>query len=72
MGERHHDLSFYMPPLNDIVHKSASGFIGLPAAQALSRAGHIVYGLTRFEEKAKLLAADESKLTQLHDTAQAN
>ena len=59
-----------MPP--HIVHKSASGFIGLPAAQALSRAGHIVYGLTRFEEKAKLLAADESKLTQLHDTAQAN
>jgi len=37
----------------------ASGFIGLPAAQALSRAGHIVYGLTRSERKAKQLAADE-------------
>jgi len=37
----------------------ASGFIGLPAAQALSRAGHIVYGLTRSEAKGKQLAADE-------------
>ncbi|KAH7925461.1 NAD(P)-binding protein [Leucogyrophana mollusca] len=37
----------------------ASGFIGLPVAQALSRAGHTVYGLTRSESKAKQLAADE-------------
>jgi len=37
----------------------ASGFIGLPAAQALSRAGHIVYGLTRSAAKGKQLAADE-------------
>lgn len=37
----------------------ASGFIGLPAAQALCRSGHVVYGLTRSEEKAKQLAADE-------------
>jgi nucleoside-diphosphate-sugar epimerase len=37
----------------------ASGFIGLPAAQALVRTGHQVYGLTRSEEKGRLLAADE-------------
>ncbi|KAF8551246.1 NAD(P)-binding protein [Imleria badia] len=37
----------------------ASGFIGLPAAQALSRAGHIVYGVTRSETKAQQLAAAE-------------
>ncbi|KAH7913323.1 hypothetical protein BJ138DRAFT_1099596 [Hygrophoropsis aurantiaca] len=37
----------------------ASGFIGQPVAQALSRAGHIVYGLTRSEAKAKQLAAEE-------------
>ncbi|PSR88859.1 hypothetical protein PHLCEN_2v5008 [Hermanssonia centrifuga] len=37
----------------------ASGFIGLPVARALSRAGHIVYGLTRSESKAKALAAEE-------------
>ncbi|KAJ7637767.1 hypothetical protein B0H17DRAFT_1164058 [Mycena rosella] len=38
----------------------ATGFIGLPAAQALVRAGHIVYGLARTQAKAKLLAAEES------------
>ncbi|EKM60369.1 uncharacterized protein PHACADRAFT_179692 [Phanerochaete carnosa HHB-10118-sp] len=37
----------------------ASGFIGLPAAQALVRAGHIVYGLTRSKEKAQQLAEEE-------------
>ncbi|KAH8103279.1 hypothetical protein BXZ70DRAFT_715169 [Cristinia sonorae] len=37
----------------------ATGFIGLPAAQALVRAGHIVYGLARTPEKAQLLAAEE-------------
>ncbi|KAJ7206324.1 hypothetical protein GGX14DRAFT_457580 [Mycena pura] len=37
----------------------ATGFIGLPAAQALVRAGHIVYGLARTPEKAKLLAREE-------------
>ncbi|KDQ52201.1 hypothetical protein JAAARDRAFT_50342 [Jaapia argillacea MUCL 33604] len=37
----------------------ASGFIGLPAAQALVRAGHVVYGLTRSAAKAKELAAEE-------------
>jgi len=37
----------------------ASGFIGFPIAQALTRAGHIVYGLTRSEAKAKQLAAEE-------------
>lgn len=37
----------------------ASGFVGLPAAQALSRAGHEVYGQTRSEAKAKQLSADE-------------
>ncbi|KAJ7078011.1 hypothetical protein B0H15DRAFT_954777 [Mycena belliarum] len=37
----------------------ATGFIGLPAAQALVRAGHMVYGLSRSEAKAKMLAAEE-------------
>jgi len=37
----------------------ATGFIGLPAAQALVRAGHTVYGLARTEAKAKMLAAEE-------------
>ncbi|TCD70853.1 hypothetical protein EIP91_001161 [Steccherinum ochraceum] len=37
----------------------ATGFIGLPAAQALVRAGHSVYGLARTPEKAKQLAAEE-------------
>lgn len=41
--------------------RSASGFIGLPAAQALVRAGHIVYGVTRSESKVKSLAAEESE-----------
>jgi nucleoside-diphosphate-sugar epimerase len=39
----------------------ASGFIGLPVAQAFVRAGHVVYGLTRSQAKAKLLSAEESK-----------
>ncbi|KAI0796231.1 hypothetical protein C8Q75DRAFT_803267 [Abortiporus biennis] len=37
----------------------ATGFIGLPVSQALVRAGHIVYGLTRTAEKAKQLQAEE-------------
>ncbi|KAL6303959.1 NAD(P)-binding protein [Sparassis latifolia] len=37
----------------------ASGFIGFPAAQAFVRAGHIVYGVTRSQEKAKQLAGEE-------------
>ncbi|KAJ6585734.1 NAD(P)-binding protein [Mycena capillaripes] len=37
----------------------ATGFIGFPAAQALVRAGHIVYGLARTQAKAKVLAAEE-------------
>ncbi|KZT25447.1 NAD(P)-binding protein [Neolentinus lepideus HHB14362 ss-1] len=37
----------------------ASGFIGLPVAQALVRAGHVVYGVTRSAVKAKQLAAEE-------------
>ncbi|KZT11966.1 NAD(P)-binding protein [Laetiporus sulphureus 93-53] len=36
-----------------------TGFIGLPAAQAFVRAGHIVYGVTRSAQKAKKLAAEE-------------
>jgi len=35
------------------------GFIGFPAAQALVRAGHIVYGQTRSQQKAQLLASEE-------------
>lgn len=41
---------------------SATGFIGFPAAQALVRAGHRVYGLARSAAKAQLLAAEESVL----------
>ncbi|KAI1797155.1 NAD(P)-binding protein [Ganoderma leucocontextum] len=37
----------------------ATGFIGLPIAQAFVRAGHVVYGQTRSEEKAKQLVAEE-------------
>ncbi|KAJ6530957.1 hypothetical protein DFH09DRAFT_1044708 [Mycena vulgaris] len=37
----------------------ATGFIGFPAAQALVRAGHTVYGLARTPAKAKLLALEE-------------
>ncbi|KAI0076345.1 NAD(P)-binding protein [Panus rudis PR-1116 ss-1] len=36
----------------------ATGFIGFPVAQALVRAGHIVYGLAR-TEKSRLLAKEE-------------
>ncbi|KAL5525327.1 hypothetical protein ACEPAF_9197 [Sanghuangporus sanghuang] len=37
----------------------ATGFIGFPAAQALVRAGHEVYGQTRNPDKAKLLVSEE-------------
>ncbi|KAL4265168.1 NAD(P)-binding domain superfamily protein [Pleurotus pulmonarius] len=37
----------------------ATGFIGFPVAQALARAGHIVYGLTRSEANGNKLAAEE-------------
>ncbi|CCM04668.1 uncharacterized protein FIBRA_06854 [Fibroporia radiculosa] len=37
----------------------ASGFIGLPVAQAFVRAGHEVYGVTRSPAKAKELAVEE-------------
>jgi nucleoside-diphosphate-sugar epimerase len=50
-----------------IAHFSATGFIGLPTAQALARAGHIVYGLARTEAKAKLLVADESAFVASSD-----
>ncbi|KAJ7768046.1 NAD(P)-binding protein [Mycena olivaceomarginata] len=51
----HHNSSTAMK----VLVLGATGFIGFPAAQALARAGHIVYGLARTEEKAKLLAAEE-------------
>jgi hypothetical protein len=50
-----------------LVGTSVSGFIGLPAAQAFIHTGHIVYGPTHSEEKAKLLTADESKLDPVND-----
>ncbi|TFY83505.1 hypothetical protein EWM64_g521 [Hericium alpestre] len=37
----------------------ASGFIGLPAARALSRAGHEVFGLIRSKAMANQFLADE-------------
>ncbi|EIN11956.1 NAD(P)-binding protein [Punctularia strigosozonata HHB-11173 SS5] len=40
-------------------HHRASGFIGLPISQALVRAGHVVYGVTRSEKNAKKLAEEE-------------
>ena len=48
------------PTTHHLFFDSATGFIGLPAAQALVRAGHYVYGLTRSQQKAKQLAAEES------------
>lgn len=43
-----------------ITFGSASGFIGLPIAQASVRAGHQVFGQTRSQGKAKQLIAEES------------
>jgi nucleoside-diphosphate-sugar epimerase len=37
----------------------ATGFIGMPAAQAFVRAGHIVYGVTRSQSNAAALAKEE-------------
>ncbi|KAH9942891.1 NAD(P)-binding protein [Amylocystis lapponica] len=42
-----------------VIVLGATGFIGLPVAQAFVRAGHIVYGVTRSASKAKALAAEE-------------
>ncbi|KAJ6586549.1 hypothetical protein B0H10DRAFT_2168045 [Mycena sp. CBHHK59/15] len=43
-----------------LVERSATGFIGFPAAKALVRAGHTVYGFVRDQAKAKFLAAGEN------------
>ena len=45
--------------VNNLV-SSATGFIGLPVAQALARAGHVVYGQTRSNSKSRQLAEEES------------
>ncbi|TDL25628.1 NAD-binding protein [Rickenella mellea] len=37
----------------------ATGFLGLPVAQAFVRSGHEVWGQTRSQSKAKLLASEE-------------
>jgi nucleoside-diphosphate-sugar epimerase len=37
----------------------ATGYIGFNVAQAYRRAGHEVWGLTRSEEKKKLLESNE-------------
>ncbi|KAF4598957.1 hypothetical protein EYR38_007370 [Pleurotus pulmonarius] len=42
-----------------VIVLGATGVIGLPVSQALSRAGHIVYGVTRSESNAQTLAAEE-------------
>jgi len=42
-----------------VIILGASGYIGLPLAQAFVRAGHIVYGQTRSASTAKKLAAEE-------------
>jgi nucleoside-diphosphate-sugar epimerase len=53
-----------MPHLHDYsliaLSGRASGFAGLAISQALVRAGHVVYGVTRSEKNAKKLAEDES------------
>lgn len=64
---RHEDFSTWVCAFLVLISQSlitlgsASGFIGFPAAQALVRAGHQVIGLTRSQEKAKQLAAEESR-----------
>lgn len=40
----------------------ATGFIGLPVARALVRAGHEVIGSSRHEESRTALEQDESEL----------
>ncbi|KAG8877390.1 hypothetical protein FRB98_006733 [Tulasnella sp. 332] len=45
--------------MSTILIIGATGFIGLPAATALRRAGYIVYGHARTPEKARLLAQNE-------------
>ena len=47
---------------------SVTGFVGLPAAQACVRAGHLVFGLTRSLEKAKQLTAEESGSTTINSS----
>ena len=47
---------------------SATGFVGLPVAQAFVRGGHVVYGLARSPEKARLLSAEESAWSSYFNT----
>ncbi|OSD06535.1 NAD(P)-binding protein [Trametes coccinea BRFM310] len=49
----------------------ATGFIGLPVAQAFVRAGHVVYGQTRSATKSMQLAAEEiiPVVADLNETA---
>ncbi|KAF4562945.1 hypothetical protein EYR36_003378 [Pleurotus pulmonarius] len=42
-----------------VIVLGATGVIGLPVSQALSRAGHIVYGVTRSDSNARKLATEE-------------
>jgi uncharacterized protein YbjT (DUF2867 family) len=51
----------YMFELNVVIVPRATGFIGLPVAQALVRAGHDVIGQTRSADKARQLTIEESK-----------
>lgn len=44
-------------------HSRATGFIGFSVSQALVRAGHDVYGITRSIEKSRKLATEESTVT---------
>lgn len=58
LGFVHHDS---YPVLGiDSPILSSTGFIGFPVAQALVRAGHVVYGQTRSDSKYKQLAEEES------------
>ncbi|KAF7441396.1 hypothetical protein PC9H_001746 [Pleurotus ostreatus] len=42
-----------------VIVLGSTGSIGFPVSQALARAGHTVYGMTRSEANAKKLAAEE-------------
>ena len=59
LGFVHRDTCSRFITHDSFVH-SATGFIGLPVAQALARAGHVVYGQTRSDSKYKQLAGEES------------
>ncbi|KAI8325515.1 NAD(P)-binding protein [Martensiomyces pterosporus] len=51
--------TLHSPAMTKVLVIGANGFIGNAVAQAFSRAGYLVYGLVRSEEKGEGFAADE-------------